>query len=356
MRIQRREEFFLTIDLDNEMERWKNFISSLNDNEIRTGFTPRVAVWKKNKATLWCYPASEKKYRTPLFMVYSLVNEPYILDLQPGISAIESFVNNGFDVYLLDFGIPDYEDKDLSIADYILSYIKEAARQTLKHSGAGDLTVIGYCLGGTLAAIYASLADEPIRNLILYSAPIDFRHFPLFDEWTKALGKNKIDFDEAIDLYGLIPASHVEAGIRLLTSPIYYSPYLTLLAKSDDQEYVMKWRRFNKWTKSYVPFPGAALKDLIHELVKKNKLAKGKLRINNQKADLKKIKASVLVISSAFDRLVPKEQSESIMKLISSKDKEFRLIQNGHVPLTVKDGMLPEVLSDWLPQRSNPIL
>ncbi|MGG4488183.1 alpha/beta fold hydrolase [Metabacillus idriensis] len=342
---------------DIELERWKNFASVFNDDDdIQTGFTEREAVWKKNKATLWRYTPSAVKYSTPLFMVYSPVNEPFILDLQPGISAIESFINHGFDVYLLDFGVPDDEDKDFSMADYILLYIKEAAEFALCHSGAADLTVIGYCLGGTLAAIYASIAGASIRNLILFSTPIDFRHVPLFDEWIKALREKELDFNEIIDHYGVLPASHVEAGIRLITSPIYYSPHLTLLAKANDPEYVMKWRRFNKWTKSYIPMPGAVLKDLIHDFVKKNKLVKGKLKINGQKADLKNIKANVLVIASAFDRLVPKEQSEPIMKLISSKDKEFRLIQNGHVPLTVKDGQLPELLADWLPKRSKPIL
>jgi len=49
------------------------------------------------------------------------MNRPTILDLRPGHSFIEYMVARGYDVYLLDWGIPGLEDKDLKFDDYVLS-------------------------------------------------------------------------------------------------------------------------------------------------------------------------------------------------------------------------------------------
>jgi polyhydroxyalkanoate synthase len=112
-------------------------------------------------------PPSEKKYRVPVFLVYSLVNKPVILDLGPGMSMIEAFVNDGFEVYLLDFGILGYEDGEISIDNYIVDYIQKGVQKSLRHSGAEEISIMGFCLGGTLAAMYASIANELVRHPFL---------------------------------------------------------------------------------------------------------------------------------------------------------------------------------------------
>ncbi|MEM5017612.1 alpha/beta fold hydrolase [Metabacillus indicus] len=339
-----------------EWIRWKNVLSVAESGSPAENFTTtRKAVWKKGKAVLWVYPAAKRAYRTPVFMIYSPVNEPFILDLMPGYSAIGSFVDSGFDVYLLDFGTPDQSDRDLSLEQYISGYIQQGARRVLEHSGASDLTLIGYCLGGTLAAIYAAVAKEKIRNLILFSTPVDFEVFPVFDEWANAVKKDSLSLDEVIEKKGILPEQYVETGIRLLTSPIYYSPYLDLVAKADDSDYVLKWKRYNQWTKSCRPLPGAFVKDLIRYFVKDNSLVGGGIVIGGKRADLLAIRSSVLMIASEFDKLVPKSQSEPLMNLVGSQDKTFHLLQSGHVPLAVKNGTLPEPLAEWLPSRSNPL-
>src|ERR671939_71800 len=141
-----------------------------------TGQTPKETVWTKNKAKLYHYaPNAEKKHPVPILMVYALINRPYILDLMPGNSFIEYLVGEGFDVYMLDWGIPGEEDKDLSFENYVLDYLPEVVEQLLEDSEAEGLTLFGYCQGGTMSAIYASLfPGEFLKNLVLLATPIDF--------------------------------------------------------------------------------------------------------------------------------------------------------------------------------------
>lgn len=337
--------------LDKEIKRWKGFSSVWNKPAPKVGQTPKTAIWKKNKAVVWYYPAKEKKFQTPLFLIYSLVSKPYILDLDPNSSMIQAFTKKGYDVYLLDFGVPGYEDKDTSLDDYISKYIQRAVQQSLRHSRSSDITIVGYCLGGTLATIYAAVAKEPIKNLILFVTPLDFSQLSLTEEWRKMLKTEQSTIEQLIDQYGILPAKLIDKGIKLLTSPISLTPYLALLEHSDDQEYVEKWRRFNQWARDHIPFVGATLKQLIFDLALDNKLVENNLMINKQRVNLSNIKTNLLVVSTNDDELVPEELTVSIMDLVSSEDKTYKNVRGGHATLAIK-GRLPEFLENWLSERS----
>jgi polyhydroxyalkanoate synthase subunit PhaC len=338
---------------EKEIKRWEGFFRTISAEKPEQGFTERTAIWKKNKAVLWHYAPKEKKYNIPVFLIYSLINQPAILDLAPGESMIEVLVKSGYDVYLIDFGIPGYEDRDLSLDDYIVSYIQKALQRAIRHSGASEVTVMGFCLGGTLAAIYASISEEAIKNLVLFVTPIDFSLLPSYTEWIQAVSSGKADFDAIIDAFGIIPAQMMETGMRLLTSPVYFSHYLSLLNRSYDEEYTNKWLRFNTWTTNHIPFAGAALKQIFHELGRKNSLMNGSLVIKGKHADLANIRANLLAVATEGDRLVPKEQVEPIVNLASSKNKTFHIQHGGHANLA-SGGKLPLYLTEWLHKHSEP--
>src|SRR5215210_1098420 len=117
---------------------------------VETGRTPKEIVWTKNKARLYRYePDREKKHPVPVLLVYALILRPYILDLVPDNSLVEHLVGEGFDVYMLDWGIPGDEDRHLSFEHLVLDYLPRAVRKVLRASGAKDLTLFGYCQGGT---------------------------------------------------------------------------------------------------------------------------------------------------------------------------------------------------------------
>ncbi len=322
------------------------------DSRLKLGQTPKTAIWKKNKATVWYYPAKKRKFEIPLFLIYSLVSKPYILDLSSSTSMIQAFTNKGYDVYLLDFGVAGYEDKDLTLDDYIGKYIQKAVQHTLRHSKANEITVVGYCLGGTLATIYAAVADEPIKNLILFVTPIDFQQLPLTAPWRSMLLEERDVIESIIDHYGIIPPTFIDKGIKLLTSPLPIKPYLALLNHADNKEYVDRWKRFQQWTSDHVPFVGATLKQLIFDLALENKLVNNQLLINNTRVNLNNIDSNLLVISATDDELVPEEFTVSIMKLVSSRDKTYKQEKGGHATLAIK-GRLPKSLDEWLSVRSN---
>ena len=275
--------------------------------------TPREIVWKKNKSTLWFHPAKEKKYKIPLFFVYSLLNKSYILDIGKGSSVVGGLTELGYDVYLLDWGSPSYEDRDLSLDNYVIDYLEASVKRALRHSGVNEISLIGYCLGGTLAAILASITDLPIKNLVLSTIPVDFSIGIVPDKWLEALQNGQLSFDHVADVYGVIPEEIMYAMFRGL-SPIYISPMVNLITRANDEDFVEKWRRMDKWTKDTSSFSGAAFKQLFNDLFKENKLIKGELMIGGKRVDLSNIKSPLFVLSTSRDTLVLEQQSLPIME------------------------------------------
>src|SRR6202047_2395495 len=140
--------------------------------------TPKELVWTLNKAKLYRYiPVlpKEQRHPVPLLMVFALMNRPYILDLRPGHSFVEFMVNSGYDLYLLDWGAPGPEDKNLKFDDYTLDYMPRAIRKMKAISGVEEFSMLCWCIGAILATVYSALrADDGLRNLILLTAPLDF--------------------------------------------------------------------------------------------------------------------------------------------------------------------------------------
>ena len=140
------------------------------------GTTPKDVVWKSGKAQLWRYKGGDRRYGPPVVIVHSLVSRSYILDLRPGNSLVEYMVGAGLDVFMLDWGVPDELDADNDLARYIDWYMPKALAAARRESGYEELTLVGYCLGGVLAALYAAghQEDAHVRNLILMATPIDY--------------------------------------------------------------------------------------------------------------------------------------------------------------------------------------
>jgi polyhydroxyalkanoate synthase subunit PhaC len=81
-----------------------NILLTTPDASIAT--TPKDIVWTHRKTTLYRYRSAQRRHGVPLMLVFALINRPAIFDLRPGHSFVEYLLDGGFDVYLLDWGVP----------------------------------------------------------------------------------------------------------------------------------------------------------------------------------------------------------------------------------------------------------
>ena len=151
------------------------------------GSTPKDILHARGTMNLYHYrPMADEIYRVPILIVMATTNRGYILDMVPGQSFIEFLLKRGYDVYMLDWTAPKPEEKCLRMEDYVLDFIPDCIRRVQQDSGETDVTVIGYCFGGVLSLLYGSIfPDGPMKNLICFTTPIDFREMKLFSEFLR---------------------------------------------------------------------------------------------------------------------------------------------------------------------------
>ena len=157
-------------------------------------------------------PIADEIYRVPILIVMATTNRGYILDMVPGQSFIEFLLKRGYDVYMLDWTPPKPEEKRLRMEDYVLDFIPDCIRRVQQDSGETDVSVIGYCFGGVLSLLYGAIFnDGPMKNLICFTTPIDFRGMKLFSNFAD---QRYFDVDRLVDSVGNLAAGDDTFVIR----------------------------------------------------------------------------------------------------------------------------------------------
>jgi len=326
-----------------------------NPPKVEVGTAPYEVVYQDGKMRVLHYiPAVAKPHKVPLLIIYALINKPYILDLQPDRSVIRGLLKEGFDVYMIDWGIPTEVDKYLTLDDYINWYTKDAVDFVRKRHNLESISILGYCMGGTLSVMFTALYPEKVKNFILMAAPLDFEADQgLLKLWSK---KEYFDADKLVDTVGNVPGEFLNFGFLLL-DPVnnLYSKYLKFIDRVDDGEFVKMFFRMEKWINDGIPVAGEAYRQFIKDCYQENLLVKNQLRLNGNKVDLNNITMPLLSLIAQYDHLVPPESSMSFNDLVPSKDKERIVFPTGHIGLSVSSATRAKLwprVAEWLRERS----
>lgn len=319
------------------------------------GTTPKETVWRKNKAQLYRYSRTKPvTHKTPILCVMPLINRAYILDLRPGQSFIEYLVAQGYDVFLLDWGEAGDEDRDIDLTQMITKYISRAMRKVVQLTGQ-PLTLLGYCIGGALAACTAAMyAEGPsqdlITNLILMTTPIDFTDSGLFGVWT---AEGVFPIDLLTQTYPAVPATFPDVGSKML-QPLSSAigQYTKLDEKMRSPSFdVRGWQAMYRWVNDGVPFPAAAYHQWITEFYQHNKLMKGTLEMDGRKVLLSNIRCPLLNIVASNDIIAPRTTTSAILGQVASTDKQELIVKGGHVGIVVGKGAQADLwpkVNAWL--------
>ena len=339
-------------------KRLRTFVKVLS-TKAAIAQTPKELVWTLNKTKLYRYvpvvPA-ENRFPVPLLLVFAIMNRPYILDLRPGHSFVEFMIRSGFDVYLLDWGRPGLEDRGTKLDDYAMEYLPRAIRKVKEVSGCQEFSMLGWCIGAILTTIYAAIRpDDGLRNLLLLTAPLDFsdRNHVTFARWTD---ERYFDVEKILAAFGNMPGEMIDYGARAL-KPVdnYITNYYKLWDNLDNPRAVEAWHAMNTWVTDNIPMAGAAYRQLIVELYRKNALMQNQLRIKDELVDVSNIRANLLTVIATGDHITPPCQSEAILGRVSSTDKETYHIPGGHIGIMAGSSAHRTTwphIQEWLSARS----
>jgi polyhydroxyalkanoate synthase subunit PhaC len=334
----------------------------LTTDDAAVGATPKEVVWTHRGTTLFRYRSSARRYPIPLLLVFALINRPDIFDLRPGSSLVEFLLEQGFDVFLVDWGYPDEEDAEMGLDEYVCDELDWAVRETLRAAGADELSLMGWCIGATLCAMYCGLdpdgteapARVPVKNLVLLTMPIDGRG----STYAKWVGDEDFDVDAIAELWGAVPGGAIDFANKML-KPVtnFWTTYRRLwdnveegTARRDAYQTMAKWVADNP------PFPGRAWAQWIRLMYRDAGLLRGRVRLRGRRVDLGRIDQSVLVITAGADHIAPRPGTVPFFDAISSQDVEHLARPGGHIGLVAGSAARKELwpsMAEWLAERSD---
>jgi polyhydroxyalkanoate synthase len=327
----------------------------LTTGDAVLGATPRDVVWTHRGTTLYRYRSSQRSHALPLLLVFALINRPEIFDLRPGGSLVEYLLEEGFDVFLVDWGVPDEEDSDTGLDDYVCDELHWAVRETLRASGADELTLMGWCMGATLCAMYCGLEARPeVRNLALLTMPVDGRD----TVYASLANADEFDPERVAEYWRSVPGWAIDFANKLLKPVTNFWTTYRRLAESVADGTVRRgaYQPMAKWVADNPPFPGRAFAQWLAWLYHDSALIDGRVRLRGTRVDLRRIDQNLLVVTAGADHIAPREGTMPIFDLVSSEDVTHFDRPGGHIGLiagsSARTQIWPE-MATWLAERSH---
>ena len=324
---------------------------------VDVGTTPAEVVYTENKLELLQYASrTEEQNDVPILVVYALINRPYILDLQSDRSVVQSLLEEGHDIYLIDWNEPSRLDQHLTLSDYIDRYIDNCVEEVRDRSDEERINLLGYCMGGSMSAAYTALYPEKVNALGLMAAGLCFDDTGgVLERWGS---EDHYDPRAVVDTFGNAPSDMLDTGFALM-DPVenYLSKYATLYDNYGDDDFVRNFARMEAWLGDGIDVAGETYAEFLEKFYQNNALYNNELEIGGRGVDIESIEMPILQILGEYDHLIPTDASRPFNEAVGSDDITTIEHSTGHIGLSVSSSshehVWPEV-AEWYHDVSEP--
>ena len=314
--------------------------------------TPRDVLWRDGCAQLYRFRRPESvrpAAAMPVLVVPSMINRWYVVDLRAGASMVEGLLAGGLDLHCLDWGIARDEDRYLTWDD-VVARLARAVRFVKRVTGAEKVGLVGYCMGATLAGIYAALHPDDVGAFINLAGPFDFSQGGLLRTMVDPRWFDAHTVAEA----GNVSPSQMQSGFVALRPSSQLAKWVGFLDRAHNASSRDAFDALETWAGDNIPFPGAAYDTYITDLYQRNALVRGLHHVAGRRVDLANIRCPVLTVAADRDTICPLPAARALHESCGSADKELFVVPGGHVGAVV-GSRAPKVLypamRDWLKAR-----
>lgn len=300
--------------------------------KVEVATTPKELVWQSDKVKMYHYHReTPAKCKIPVLVSFAMLNRQDVLDLQPDRSLMKKLIEEGLDVYIMDWGYPTKADRYLTMEDYIDGYMNDAIDFLRNKHKVEKIHKMGICQGGTFSMIYASLYPEKLASLTTYVAPYDFGEGGcMLYKWAKY-----IDVDTMVDSVGTIPGEQIDSAFGMLKPSMNISKYFGVMDSLEDQDKLLNFLRMEKWKGDLPAIAGEMYRKYIKDLFRDNLLIKGEFTLGGREVNLKNMTVPFLNVYATEDNIIPNSSTKAVMKKIGTKDKTEYPFPGGHIGVFV---------------------
>ena len=320
-------------------------------DNVDVAVTPKDLVWQRDYVKLYHYQRSTPaKCATPVLVSFAMLNRHDVLDLQQDRSLMKKLLDEGLDIYIMDWGYPTKADRYVTMEDYIDGFMNDAVDFIRNAHKVDKIHQMGICQAGTYSMIYASLYPEKIKSLTTYVAPFDFSDTKcMLYKWTK-----HIDVDAMVDSLGVIPGEMLDSSFGMLKPSMNISKYIGIMDSLEDKNKMLNFLRMESWKADLPAITGEMYRKYIKDLFRDNLLIKGEMTLGGRKVDLKNVTMPYLNVYATEDNIIPNDSSLAVMSKIGSKDKKEYAFPGGHIGVfvgTKSQKELGPAVAKWVIER-----
>lgn len=324
------------------------------EEEIKINEELRPSMATPNRVRLDLRTMVLREYGTP-GGIPTLVNAPYaghtamIADYRDGQSLVQTLLANGVDhVALTDWKSATYDMKDLEIDNYLAEIV--VAIDDL----GGRVNLIGLCQGGWVSAMIAARFPDKVNSLVLAGAPIDTDAGDGLI--TRMVHESPLSFyEELVGLGGgLMKGKFMLQGWKNMHPEQHYvQEQLELYEHIDDPGYLAKEEAFESWYENPIDLPGRWYLQVIGQLFKENRFAKGQFVGLGRKLNLRDIRCPAYLLAGAADDITPPAQVLDAEKYLGTPKERIvkKTVPGGHIGLFMGQRTLTEYwphIAQWV--------
>ena len=236
-----------------------------------------------------------------LLIVAAPIKQPYIWDLLPGVSVVRYCRSCGFRVYLLEWTPHSRDNRNAGLAEYAGQSIGEAVATIACAAGGVQPFIMGHSLGGTLAAIFAALAPDSIRGLVLLGAPLCFEK-----------GSSRLRDGIVSIIPGSFPDVDVVPGSLLSHLCALACPETFVLARLTDAAVSMcdphaaiTHARIERWALDEFPLQGRLVQEILEWLFREDRFCEATLSISGKTLGPASLRVPTLMVVNPADEIAP---------------------------------------------------
>jgi polyhydroxyalkanoate synthase len=264
---------------------------------------------------------------------------------------VQNLLQEGIDVYMIDWGYPARKDRYLTIDDHVNGYMDNIVDFILDKHHLNKIHLMGICMGGTFCVIYSALHPDKIKNLVTTVTPTNFDT----DQGLLHIWMKDMDVDRIVNTYGNIPGDIMNLGFLLLNpARLMIDKYVGFIENMANKNFVENFVRMEKWIFDSPDVPGETFRQFIRDCYQKNLLIQSKMEVGGKRVDLNKITMPLLNYYGKYDHLVPPEACELLTSRVGSKDVEDICLDTGHIGIYVSSKCQKEFaprIARWLKER-----
>ena len=265
----------------------------------------------------------------PLLIVPAWIMKYYILDLSPKNSLVNYLTGLGHTVFMISWKNPTAEDRDLTMDDYLEHGVLAALDAVNAVVPKRKIHAVGYCIGGTLLAIAASLLaardDERLASATIFAGQTDFSE-P--GEISIFISPAQLAMLEAMMWKaGVLESRQMGGAFQMLrTFDLLWAPTVGTYLRGER----IGLNDLMAWNADGTRMAYRMHTDYLHQLYLNNDLAEGRYVAMGEQLSLSDVTVPMFVVGTETDHVAPWRSVYKVGRLVRSTDYTFCLTSGGH--------------------------